>query len=209
VIVYTDPQGSEAWRAARIGVVSGSCYSKARSKTAKGLPTRERITYGRELARERVTRRPMAAPFETAAMRFGKEQEPIARRAFEITTGEIVSEAGFITTDDRRFGVSVDGLIGADGGIEIKTLVSTDRIFDVLVDGNVSDYLDQCNGAMWLLGRRWWKLILWAPDLEPIGRALTVVHIERDDDAIEALEADLVEFERFVCVNEALLRAAA
>lgn len=49
-----------------------------------------------------------------------------------------------------------------------------------------------------LLGRQWVDLVLWAPDLEAIGRKLTIVRITRDDDAIEALEADLLDFERRV-----------
>ncbi len=206
MIVYTDPQGSDGWLAARVGVITGSCFCKARSRTAKGLPTREQITYGREIARERVTGASMPGPYETAAMRFGKEQEPVARRAYEIVTGEFVTEAGFITTDDRRFGISVDGLVGTDGGVEIKTLVSTDTVFNVLVDGDISAYVDQCNGAMWLLGRRWWDLVLWAPDLAPIGRELTVIRIERSDDAINELEAELLTFLRVVDENEAALR---
>ena len=54
--------------------------------------------------------------------------------------------------------------------IEIKTLVSSDTLFTALVDGDHSAYIDQINGAMWLLGRKWCDLILWAPDLEAIGQ---------------------------------------
>ena len=73
-----------------------------------------------------------------------------------------------------------------DGIIEIKTLVSSDTLFTALVDGDHSAYIDQINGALWLLGRKWCDLILWAPDL-PSGR-LTIVRINRDENAIQALE---------------------
>src|SRR5690606_5325291 len=88
----------------------------------------------------------------------------------------------------------VDGLVGDDGIIEIKTMVSSDTLFTAFVNGDISAYTDQCNGAMWLLGRKWVDLILWVHDLQ----RMKIIRIERDDDEIEALEADLMEFERSV-----------
>ncbi|MNI54216.1 hypothetical protein D3C73_1091030 [compost metagenome] len=32
-----------------------------------------------------------------------------------------------------------------------------------MVDGAFSEYIDQCNGAMWLLGRKWVELGGWGP----------------------------------------------
>ncbi len=161
-----------------------------------------------DVARERLGGK---APdkFATAAMRLGTEQEPFARMAYESRTKLMVDEAGFMTTEDRLFGVSVDGLVGEDGVIEIKAMVSSDSLFTAVVDGDIDSYIDQCNGAMWLLGRQWVDLVLWAPDLEPIGRHLTIRRIKRDDDAIEALEKDLMEFERMVSRYERLLREEA
>jgi hypothetical protein len=74
--------------------------------------------------------------------------------------------------------------------------------------GDLSEYMDQCIGGLWLTGRQWIDLVLWAPALEPIGRALTIHHITRDDDAIEALEVDLIAFAAMVRNNEALLTGA-
>ncbi len=143
-------------------------------------------------------------------MRTGSEQETFARLAYESLTGELVEETGFFTTDDRLFGVSVDGLIGDDGVIEIKTMVSSETLFKAVVDGDISDYTDQCNGAMWLLGRKWVDLVLWAPDLEPIGRHLTIIRINRNDEAIAALEADLMQFAALVSTYETnLIKKAA
>ena len=73
-------------------------------------------------------------------------------------------------------------------------MVSSDTLFTAVVDGDISAYTDQCNGAMWLLGRKWVDLILWAPDLARIGRHLTIHRIERDDDVIGKMEDDLMAF---------------
>ncbi|PTW84012.1 exonuclease [Achromobacter mucicolens] len=208
LIIHTAPQGSQEWLDARRGVITGSRFKDCRDKLKGGAPSKKCLSYAMDVARERVGGRTPDV-FANAAMRTGTEQEPFARAAYEAKTGNFVEEAGFITTDDGLFGVSVDGLVDDDGIIEIKTMVSSDTLFTAVVDGDISAYTDQCNGAMWLLGRKWVDLVLWAPDLDPIGRQLTIIRIERDDDAIEELERDLMAFERLVSKYEHLLRKEA
>jgi predicted phage-related endonuclease len=202
VIVYTDPQGSEEWLESRRGVITGSRFKDCRDKTAKGEPTAKARLYAMDVARERAGGR-AGDTFQNAAMRFGTEQEPYARSAYEARTGNLVDEAGFITTDDRKFGVSVDGLVDEDGIVEIKTMVSSDTLFTAVVERDLSAYIDQINGGLWLLGRKWCDLVLWAPDLPT--RRLTVIRINRNDDHIQKLEDDLVAFERRVCEYESKL----
>lgn len=191
------PQGSAEWLAMRRGVITASRFKDARDKLKSGAPSSKQLAYAFDLARERVGGKPTEV-FQNAAMRFGSEQEPFCRMAYEAARGVFVDEAGFAYTSDRAFGVSVDGLVGADGIFEAKTMVSSDTLFTAVVDGDVSAYRDQCLGAMWLTGRRWVDLCLWAPDLADIGRDLTVHRIERVDAEIEALEADLLAFWRMV-----------
>lgn len=208
LIIHTAPQGSQEWLDARRGVITGSRFKDCRDKLKGGAPSKKCLSYAMDVARERVGGRTPDV-FANAAMRTGTEQEPFARAAYEAKTGNFVEEAGFITTDDGLFGVSVDGLVDDDGIIEIKTMVSSDTLFTAVVDGDISAYTDQCNGAMWLLGRKWVDLVLWAPDLDPIGRQLTIIRIERDDDVIEELEGDLMVFERMVTKYENLLKKEA
>ncbi|WP_442592527.1 lambda exonuclease family protein [Parapusillimonas sp. JC17] len=193
LIIHTDPQGSDAWLQARKGVITASRFKDCRDKLKNGAPSKKCTDYARDVAREREGGEPMPV-FVNGAMRLGTEQEPEARAMYEMRTKSLVDEAGFITTEDRLFGVSVDGLVGNDGIIEIKTMVSSDTLFTAFVDGDVSAYTDQCNGAMWLLGRKWVDLVLWVHDL---GR-MKIIRINRDDDEIEALESDLMDFERMV-----------
>ena len=70
----------------------------------------------------------------------------------------------------------------------------------------MSAYRDQIVGALWLTGRKWCDLVLWAPDLAGIGRDMTVIRIERDEAEIEALSADLTAFWRRVQALELKLR---
>lgn len=203
MIHHQHEQGSEEWLAVRRGVVTGSRFKDCRDKLKNGQPSKACIAYAQDTARERIGGS-APAKFQNAAMRTGTEQEPIARSRYERTTGNLVEEVGFITTDDGLFGVSADGLIDDDGVLEIKTMVSSDTLFAAVADGDISAYADQCNGYLWLLGRQWVDLCLWVPDLDH----LTIKRITRDESAIDALEADLMAFAKLVNEYETKLRTA-
>jgi exodeoxyribonuclease (lambda-induced) len=203
MIHHDHEQGSPEWLQARRGACTGSRFKDARDKLKSGLPSKACTDYARDLARERNGG--MApAKFQNAAMRKGTEEEPKARIAYETETGNTVKEVGFITTDDGLFGLSPDGLIDDDGVLEIKTMVSSDTLFTAFVDGDISAYIDQCNGYLWLLGRKWVDLVLWCPDLD----AIKIHRITRDEEAIEALERDLMTFSATVKDFENKLRRA-
>lgn len=206
MIHHDYPQGSEAWLSVRKGCITGSQFKVTRDRLKNGSLSGKASLYAMDTARERVGGQ-APAKFTNAAMRMGTEQEPFARMAYEAQTGHIVDEVGFITTDDGLFGCSPDGLIGDDGVLEIKTMVSSDTLFTAVVDGDLSEYIDQCNGYLWLLGRQWVDLVLWAPDLEPIGLGLTVHRITRNESDIEKLEADLLHFAGVVSGYETKLRS--
>ena len=196
-------QGSEEWLTARRGKITGSRFKDARDKLKGGQPSKACLGYAMDIARERIGG---SAPskFQNAAMRTGTEQEPFARAMYEARTGHMVDEAGFYLSDDAVFGLSPDGLVNDDGVLEIKTMVSSDTLFTAVADGDLSAYMDQCLGYLWLLGRQWVDLVLWCPDLNH----MVIKRITRDEDAIEALEADLMAFARLVTQYENTLRAA-
>lgn len=214
MIHHRHAQGTPEWLEARRGCITGSRFKDCRdykSPTAaekkegktRGAPSSKLLGYAYDTARERCGG---AAPakFQNAAMRTGTEQEGPARRTYEAKTGNLVEEVGFFTTEDGLFGLSPDGLIDDDGVLEIKTMVSSDTLFTAVAHGDVSEYLDQCLGYLWLLGRQWVDLVLWAPDLQH----MTIRRITRDENAIEALEEDLLEFAALVRQQEAALRKA-
>lgn len=201
---HTVPQGSDEWHAARHGLITGSRFRDARERKRDGTLTAAALGYAQDLARERCGGL-LLPTYSTPAMRIGTEQEPAARFAYELQTGAFVEQTGFWAKG--RFGVSPDGLVGDDGLIEIKTMCSSATLFRAAVDGDVSDYLDQIVGELWLLGRQWCDLCLWAPDLGDEG-ALIVRRIERDETEILALDADLTAFAEIVDSLERKLRRA-
>ncbi len=194
IVWSTEPQGSEAWLALRArGFITGSKAKDARDRLKNGTPTGKCWTYAYDTACQREGGTPLAQG-QNAAMRMGTEQEPIARMKYEARTGEMVEEVGFAYTEDGKFGCSVDGLVGTDGAIEVKTMVGSTTLFDALVGGDISEYRDQCLMAMWLLRLKWVDVGLWAPDLS----ILRVIRVNRDEAEIDAFAADMVAFDRLV-----------
>ncbi|MEF3068006.1 lambda exonuclease family protein [Pandoraea apista] len=165
--------------------------------------------YAFRIAVERIGGVPLDDGFENWAMRRGHELEPEARRRHEAKTGVLVEQVGFVTTDDGLFGASADGFIEEDGGAEYKCFVAPDRLRSIILAGDISEVIDQCDGGMWITGRKFWDFCLYCPALEPCGRDLTVIRIERDEGRIEALERDLLAFARMADEFEAALRQQA
>ena len=203
-ILTSFEQGSPEWKQARAGKVTASRAKDARDKLKSGAASGKQIAYACQVALERVSHQPADATFENWQMREGHVQEPIARSAYERRTGNLVDEVGAFATDDDLFLYSPDGLIDGDGLLEVKTLFSPERIMTIVGNGDVSDFIDQCMFGLWLTGRQWIDLVVWVPALEH----LSVKRIARDDDYIEAMEADLIAFAKLVTQYENTLRTA-
>ena len=197
-------QGSPEWQQARAGKVTASRAKDARDRLKSGAASGKQIAYACQVALERVSGQPADATFENWQMREGHVQEPIARAAYERRTGNLVDEVGAFATDDDLFLYSPDGIIDGDGLLEVKTLFSPERIMTIVGNGDVSDFIDQCMFGLWLTGRQWIDLVVWVPSLNH----MVIKRINRDEDAIEALETDLTAFARLVTQYETTLRTA-
>lgn len=209
--IITCEQGSPEWHQARAGVITASMFRVARERLKsgpnKGDFTEAAKNYAFRVAVERIAGNPLDEGFETWQMKRGHELEPAARAAHEAASGEVVFRAGFVVTDCGRFGASADGLIGDDAGSEYKCLVSPEGLRDVLLENDITKYIDQIQGCMWITGRRRWHYAMYCPALQPIGKDLYWRVVERDDDYIEAMESDLIDFMRLVDRYEFTLRA--
>ena len=210
MIIYDHPQGSAEWLASRAGVITASKFVEARKRLKsgpkKGGFTEAAEDYAFRVAVERISGTPLDEGFSTWAMKRGNELEPEARAWVEVKLGIFVDVAGFVTTDDEKFGASADGFIDKDGGLEIKCLVDPGRIRNVILSDDISEFMDQIQGGMWITGRKWWQFALFCPALEKVGLQLYTKRVERDDNYINEMELDLLEFERVVSKYEQTLR---
>lgn len=201
---------SHADAATKAGYKTKPKLTEAVQRAIEGLPVGDfseaAKNYAFRLAIERISKQPLDEGFETWAMKRGHELEPEARYRHEEHAGLTVMSCGFVTTPDNVFGASADGLIEPDGGAEYKCLVDPLRLRTCLIDNDISEFMDQVYGGMWITGRSWWDFCIYCPALAPAGRDFTRWRVPRDDDYINTMEAELLEFKRLVDRNEAVLR---
>lgn len=207
-------QGTPEWHAARAGLCTASCFADAISVTSRasgtrkaGDPTAAAERYAADLAIERITGKPFGVPPKSWILDRGHELERLARMAYEGTRTSLVTvtEAG-ICIDGNGFGYSTDGLVDDDGLIEIKCPIASDKILAMWKTGDVSEYIHQMQGGMWITGRRWCDFIMYVPDLACIGKDLFVKRINRDDNFIDAMVPQLARFQAMVGEFEKVLR---
>lgn len=191
-------QGTPEWFAARAGVITASKFSDAVSTLKNGAPSQASKDYAYKVAIERIYGETTEDTYVTWEMRRGTDLEPLARIAYEAKTGNLAEESGIVLTEDRMFGYSTDGFVDDDGLIEIKCPNSARKIVEILETGDISEYEHQIQGGMWITGRQWCDFIMYAPQLEPIGKHLYIKRVLRDEDFIESMEIQLIEFLRRV-----------
>jgi putative phage-type endonuclease len=179
-------QRSDAWLNLRVGIPTASCFDKIITP-ATGKPSTSAVAYRRELLAEWITGK-SAGVKESGWMQRGTEMEPEARAFYEFESDCEVQEAGFVFLDDRQLiGCSPDGLVGDDGGIEIKCPAAHTHV-GYLIDAKMpTAYIPQVQGAMWVTGRQFWDFVSYHPEIEPL-----IVRVKRDEGYIAKM-ATLVE----------------
>ena len=112
------------------------------------------------LAAERIRGMGEDTPM-TSDMWRGVDSEPYAREAYEEHAGVEVVEIGFMVreVDGARIGYSPDGLVGADGCIEIKAPRAKTHVATVLADAVPAQYMPQLQAALFVSGRAWCDFI--------------------------------------------------
>jgi putative phage-type endonuclease len=179
------------WLMARVGHATGSRFAAITDRLKSGKPSAERQKYLWELVIERLTGKPTER-YVTAAMQHGIEMEPLARMAYESQTGRMVTETGFVHHKTIPFvGGSVDGLIDADGIIEIKCPTSATHLQTMLTEE--CEHLAQIQGYLWITDREWCDFISFDPRL-PVKLQLYVKRIERDPLYIAQLQIAITQF---------------
>lgn len=178
-------QGSPEWIAVRLGIPTASQFNRIMTaKTHK--PSSAQEDYVCELIAERILKQSLD-PFVSDWMERGAELEPMAVAYYEMQTDREVEKVGHCLTDDRSAGCSPDGLVGDDGGLEIKCPAAKTHISYMIGGKHHAKYLHQVQGGLWITGREWWDFLSFHPELPPVLK-----RFHRDEEYI----GDLAE-----CVN--------
>lgn len=205
-------QGTPEWLQARSGATTASRFADAISKLTRASGDKKAgdwsgvsDRYAADLAIERISGMPYGEPPKTWLLDRGHELEDRARIAYEARTGYLCEETGVCLTDDRKFGYSTDGM-PEDGLIEIKCPIDSIKIATMLRTGDVSEYMHQMQGGMWITGRKWCDFIMYVPDLASVGKDLFVKRIHRDETFIDSMVDQLLAFDKRVQEFETLFR---
>lgn len=199
-------QRSEEWFMARLGKVTASRVADVVAKTKTGYGA-SRANYHAELLVERLTGQPTQG-YVNAAMQHGIDTEPEARAAYEFATGNCVQEIGFVDHHTIKMtGASPDGLIDANGMLEIKCPQPAAHIAILKSKSIPAKYYLQMQWQMACAGRDWCDFVSYLPALESAGMELFVKTVSRDSEVIEDLEQEIQKFLADLNADEAKLRA--
>lgn len=199
-------QRTDSWLLARLGNVGCSRLSAVLANGKGGEPSITRATYMTELLCERLTGRPTES-YCSPEMQWGTDTEPLARSLYEARTGSWVAECfGTSHPDIPRWRGSPDGLIGDDGGIEIKC-PNTKTHIETLTKGTISRaYILQMAGYVEIFKRKWYDFVSYAPRL-PSAMHLYIKRFTRDELPIDEVKKGVIMFLEELDALESNLRS--
>jgi putative phage-type endonuclease len=187
-----DEQRTDEWFAARLGKVTASRVADLMATTKTGYAA-SRDNLMAQLVVERLTGQQQES-YTNASMQWGTEQEPFARAAYEIATGQMVDECGFVPHPTiANAGASPDGLVGADGLVEIKCPNTAGMIDALLTQTVPGKYNTQMQMQMACTGRAWCDYVVFDPRM-PAKAQLFIKRVPRDPAFIQKMEAEIVKF---------------
>ena len=188
-------QGSQEWLAERAGKWTGSKFVDVMAISERtGKPLKARSDAVWQVVVERMTGQAIEGP-GGFALAWGHEVEQFARDAYELETGNVVQQVGFIEHQEFPFaGASPDGLIDDDGGLELKCPRDSRIHLDRFLSGVPSEYIPQIQGCMWVTGRQWWHFASYDPRM-PESHRLLIIKVPRDEAVIAKIQAAVLAAE--------------
>ncbi|HDR9081282.1 TPA: YqaJ viral recombinase family protein [Burkholderia vietnamiensis] len=188
-------QRSEEWFFARRGRITASRFGDAIAVGKNGKPLMARERYMREIVFERLSDS-CKHEINSKSLSWGTEVEAFARDAYELESGELITQTGFVTHQRYPFiGGSCDGLLGNDGIIEIKCPHDEQVHVETLLDGMSPDHVPQIQGNLLVTDRKYAVFISYDPRMGEPYRLYTQI-VQRDDAYIDGvLLPGLLQFE--------------
>jgi len=129
----------------------------------------------------------------------GIELEAQARSLYELETGNVVEEVGFVTNDEvsKYAGASPDGLVGKDGLLEIKCFEDK-KHFKMMLEKEIeieSAYEWQIQMQLLITGRKWCDFVAYSPNYK---KSLLIKRVFPDKEKQDAIKKGLVIGEKLI-----------
>ena len=172
---YDIEQGSDEWHRLKLGILSASKASLLVTPTGAISKNKTRHGYACQIAAQRELMR-VEDTYQSYDMLRGTIQEGTARDIYDDNYAP-VKECGFIVNDffdidkpisesmERGVGCSPDGLVGNEGGIEIKSRMAKFQI-ETIISGEVpKEYLPQIQTFLLVTERQWCDFISYSAGL--------------------------------------------
>lgn len=168
-------QGTSEWMQARTGVVTASRMCDAMAKLSRkskngdaGDYAAAHWKYVSELAWERITG-VCAEHYVSKPMEIGSQYEGEARVEYWMRHGTEVDQTGFVLHPRFDYlGASPDGLVGRDGGLEIKVPLFSTHCSYLESCTIPEEYMLQMYTNMLCCERKWWDFCSYCPpDIAP------------------------------------------
>jgi hypothetical protein len=160
-------QGSDQWRAMRLGVLTGSRCSPV---LVEKRPSATRDTLKLELVIERVTGKSPKVDYQSDAMLQGLEREAEALRYYEAETLNLIRRPGFVYWVGHYAGCTPDGYVGDwDELVSIKCRELRAHYQHMRFGDIPADALRQMAHELWVVGNRdaIHNYVSFNPDFEP------------------------------------------
>jgi hypothetical protein len=150
------------------------------------------VDYAQKKALERVTGQVDQSGFKSHYMERGTQLEPLAIDRYELDTFNQVTNGGF--SELKTYGDSTDGMVGADGCIEIKSVIPKTQ-WKTLKRGSYDpSYKWQIQGHLFISGKEWCDWASYCPEF-PESKQLLIHRVEVDQEMQEQLIDRLRQFE--------------
>ena len=191
----------------RVGIPTGSRVADVMTKLKrKDGEAAVRRNYRAEIVCETLTGL-SAEHYISREMKWGVENEPRARNAYELYVDEVtpagsdqVSEEGIVQrvgfalhAKIARFGASPDALVGTDGLAEFKCPTTATHIEYIKAGVVPEEYHWQMLAEMACCERQWCDFVSFDPRL-PKKHQLFVRRFARDEARIAQMEEEIVKF---------------
>ncbi len=151
-------QRTAEWHDARRGLITASSVGAILGNSPNGT----RADVMRRMVREWHGAEPEFTG--NIATEYGQRNEGGAVTEYTMETANTVQAVGFITREDWA-GCSPDGLINADGGLEVKCPFGLrdkpNPQFKTIREQ--PHYYDQVQFSLWVTGRKFWHFYQWTP----------------------------------------------